>query len=82
MAKSERYAALDGVRTYAILGILVMHVRANCGLIIDGFVYNRIIPAFTDFVFLFMMVSAFGMCCGYFEKVAKGMMSIEEFYSR
>lgn len=24
-----------------------------------------IIPSFTNFVFLFMTVSAFGMCCGY-----------------
>ena len=82
MTKPERYPAIDGVRTYSIFGILIMHVCANSGLRFEGFLYNRLIPAFTDFVFLFMMVSAFGMCCGYFDKISNGEIRIEEFYKK
>lgn len=82
MIEQERYEAIDGIRTYAILGILMMHVRANCGIEIKGLLYNKVIPAFTDFVFLFMMVSAFGMCCGYYKRILGGTISIEEFYRK
>lgn len=82
MEKSERYLAIDGVRTYAIIGILIMHVRANSGIVMDGLIFNKVIPAFTDFVFLFMMVSALGMCCGYYDRIRKGSISIDDFYHK
>lgn len=82
MEKRERYDGLDGLRTYAILGIVLMHVRANGGYNIDGFVYNSLITSFTNFVFLFMMVSAFGMCCGYYERIRNGSISVDTFYSK
>ena len=82
MKSQERYDALDGLRTYAILGIVLMHVRANGAYNIGGYLYQKIIPAFTDFVFLFMMISAFGMCCGYYEKIIGQKISVEEFYSK
>ncbi len=82
MEKKERYDGLDGLRTYAILGIVLMHVLANGGYHTSGFVFNRLIPAFTNFVFLFMMLSAFGMCCGYYEKIRKGSISVDIFYSK
>ena len=68
MQKKERYDGLDGLRTYAILGIILMHVLENGGYQKLGFIFGRLIPSFTNFVFLFMTVSAFGMCCGYYEK--------------
>ena len=82
MKSQERYDALDGLRTYAILGIVLMHVRANGAYNIGGYLYQKIIPAFTDFVFLFMMISAFGMCCGYYERIISQKISVEEFYSK
>lgn len=50
-AKAMHYEALDGVRAYAIMGIVLMHVRANGKYAIDGFVYNTLITSFTNFVF-------------------------------
>lgn len=82
MEKKERYDGLDGLRTYAILGILLMHVLANGGYEKSGFVLQRLIPSFTNFVFLFMMVSAFGMCCGYYGRIREGSISVDSFYSK
>ena len=44
--------------------------------------FDRMIPAFTNLVFLFMMVSGFGMCCGYYQKIVDRKISMEEFYSK
>ena len=40
------------------------------------------IPFLTNFVFLFMMVSGFSMCCGYYQKIIDRKVSMEEFYSK
>lgn len=57
-------------------------MRANTNYEISGYVYNTIIPSFTNFVFLFMTVSAFGMCCGYYEKVLNNELELTEFYGK
>ena len=67
--KAERYEGIDGLKAYAIIGIALMHVLANGEYWIGGFVFERLIPSFTNLVFLFMMVSGFGMCCGYYQKI-------------
>lgn len=76
----ERYKGLDGLKAYAILGIALMHVLANGEYTIEGFVFEQLIPAFTNLVFLFMMVSGFGMCCGYYKKIIDRRITMEEFY--
>lgn len=82
MNTKEKYEGIDGLRTYASLGIVLMHVLSNGGYTKTGFILQELIPAFTNFVFLFMMVSAFGMCCGYYEKIRNGNISIDYFYSK
>ena len=67
--KKEYYGAIDGLRTIACIGIVMMHIATNNSYHISGFLYNSIIPSFTNFVFIFMAVSAFGMCCGYYKKI-------------
>ena len=65
----ERYDNLDGLRSYAAIGIVMMHVLANSRYAVRGFLFiSRIIPSFTNITFLFMVISAFSMCCGYYEK--------------
>ena len=59
----ERYDGIDGLKAYAILGIALMHILANGKFGLNGFVFQKLIPSFTNLVFLFMMVSGFGMCC-------------------
>ena len=80
--EQKRYGAIDGLRTLACIGIMMMHMEANNSYEISGFIYDRVIPSFTDFVFLFMTVSAFGLCCGYYEKVLKNEISPSVFYGR
>lgn len=78
----ERYGAIDSLRMIACIGIMMMHLRANNNYEITGYFYNTVIPSFTNFVFLFMTVSAFGMCCGYYEKVMKQTISLSDFYAK
>ena len=78
----EKYENLDGFRALAAIGIILMHVRANGDFKISGFIYDRVIASFTDLTFFFMLLSAFSMCCGYYEKFKIGSINIEEFYKR
>lgn len=78
----KRYDAIDGLRTIGTIGILMMHIRGNNHYEIKGGWYEDIIPLFTNFVFLFMIISAFTMCCGYFEKLNEGTIRLEYFYKK
>ena len=78
--KADRYEGIDGLKAYAIIGIALMHVLANGEYGIGGFVFERLIPSFTNLVFLFMMVSGFGMCCGYYQRIIDQKISVEDFY--
>ena len=80
--KADRYEGIDGLKAYAIIGIALMHVLANGEYELGGFVFGKLIPNFTNLVFLFMMVSGFGMCCGYYQKITDRKISMEEFYSK
>ena len=80
--KADRYEGIDGLKAYAIIGIALMHVLANGEYGIGGFVFEWLIPSFTNLVFLFMMVSGFGMCCGYYQKIIDQKISVEDFYKK
>ena len=77
-----KVTAVNGLKAYAAIGIVFMHILANGNYSLKGFLFESFIPAFTDFVFLFMTASGFGMCCGYYEKITRGEMRPEEFYKR
>lgn len=56
----QRYGALDGVRAYAAIGIVLMHVLSNIGVKpSENYLTERLIPWFTDFTLMFMVVSGF-----------------------
>lgn len=79
----ENYTSLDGLRAYAAIGIVMMHVQANMNArLVSDFLTDRIIPWFTNFTLLFMIVSAFSMCCGYYERIKNGIITPSKFYSR
>lgn len=80
--QKERYDNIDGLRAYASLGIVMMHVLANGFYDLDGFLFDKLIPSFADLVFLFMMVSSFSMCCGYYERVSLGKITPISFYRK
>ena len=74
--QKERYEGIDGLKAYSILGIALMHVLSNGGFNMEGFIFKQLIPAFANLVFLFMMVSGFGMCCGYYQRIIDQKISI------
>ena len=80
--QKERYEGIDGLKAYSILGIALMHVLSNGGFNMEGFIFKQLIPAFANLVFLFMMVSGFGMCCGYYQRIIDQKISIEDFYKK
>lgn len=79
----KKYESLNGLRAIAAIGIVLMHVRANIDIEVGGnFIYGHVIPMMSDFVFLFMMVSAFSLCCGYYDRFKNGIVSLNDFYKR
>lgn len=76
------YGSINGLRTAACIGIVMMHAASNSNYSLNGFLYESVIPSFTNFVFLFMAVSAFSMCCGYYEKVLNNEISFSDFYGK
>jgi len=82
MRDKIRYDALDGFRAYSAVGIVLMHILTNGGYRWKGFIFERLIPSFTNLVFLFMIVSGFSMCCGYYDRIINNKISVNEFYSK
>lgn len=78
----KKYIGLDYLRAISCIGIVAMHMRSNNAYHVSGFFYNSIIDAAAQLVYLFMAVSAFGMCCGYYEKVLSGKVNWTVFYKR
>lgn len=76
------YGAIDGLRTYASIGIVLYHVMENVNYNLKGFVFDVFISSFLNLVFLFMVISGFSMCCGYYDKIINNRINISEFYSR
>ncbi|MBQ8078064.1 MAG: acyltransferase [Eubacterium sp.] len=79
---TKRYESLDGVRAFAALGIVLMHVLLNGGYKIGSFIGDTVIASLGELVYLFMIVSAFSMCCGYFDKVTGGKITPSDFYKK
>lgn len=77
------YKGLDGLRTIACIGIILMHMlsRDNNSYILPKGV-EKVILSFTDFVFLFMAISAFGLCCGYYDRILSRQVDLVEFYKK
>lgn len=82
-SKSEYYGGIDGLRTIACLGIILMHmaVRGNNYYNLP-YLVEKITSAFNDFVFLFMTISAFVLCCGYYDKILNNTVDLKEFYKK
>ena len=67
----ERYDNLDGLRAISCLCIIAMHIRANASSNLPG-AADRVVASWTHFVPLFLMISGFGMFCGYYERFRNG----------
>lgn len=80
--EKKHYGSIDGLRAFAATGILMMHIASNSNYNVSGYIYNNVISRFGNFVFLFMVISAFGMCCGYYERVLENKISFSDFYGK
>lgn len=79
----KHYNSIDGLRALACLGIILMHIEANTEYRLNGsFLFDRCIPSLTWLVYLFFIISGFGMCAGYLEKFWKGTIDLETFYKK
>lgn len=78
-----RYGALDGLRTLACIGIVLMHIKSNVSVKPSAtWVMDNVISFTGNFVLLFMMISAFSVSCGYFERFRNGTISLDSFYKK
>lgn len=60
-----------------------MHVQANTSYGLAGnFAWNSFIPSLTWLVYLFFMISGFGMCAGYLRRFQNREVDLEYFYKR
>ena len=57
----KHYYGIDWLRVMACIGIVMMHIQANNTYHLTGFIAERVIPSFTNFVFLFMTISALSL---------------------
>lgn len=80
--EKKYFYGIDWLRTIACIDIVLMHMITNNTYELSGFVAERMIPSFTDLTFLFMAVSAFGMCMGYYDKVLLGKVNWVDFYKK
>lgn len=78
----KKINSINGLRTIACIGIILMHIKANVNYELDNEVLNMVINSFTQFVYLFMIVSSFSMCCGYYEKIKNNQITMNDFYKK
>lgn len=82
MMDKKHYYGIDWLRAMACIGIVMMHIQSNNTYHLSGFIAEKMIPSFTNFTFLFMTISAFGMCVGYYAKVKSGKVNWVDFYKK
>lgn len=78
----RKYSGINGLKAWGCLGIIAMHILANANYqYIKGWP-REMIRTWTELVYLFLIVSAFGLCCGYYDKFKSKSIDIGDFYRR
>lgn len=87
----RHYNDLDGFRAIAAFAIVVMHVflRGAYGADLahgDGTdllsLIQTIVSSLGTFVTLFFIISGFGLCCGYYDRIKNAEITPERFYTK
>lgn len=79
----ERYESINGLRVFAAIGILILHVFSNMpvkpaqSIFTDAI--NIIFPGFT---IMFMTLSGFSLFCGYYHRFKENRISLNDFYTK
>ncbi len=77
-----KYKGIDGLKAITILIIVLIHVTFNGNYNIDSHYYNSFIYHIRICVEIFFILSAFGMCCGYYEKFKNKEIDLNYFYKK
>ncbi|MCX7511738.1 acyltransferase family protein [Levilactobacillus brevis] len=78
---SNIYDGVNGLKVFGCFAIIIMHNLVNANIRLNP-IANMVIRSWTNLVFLFFIVSAFGLCCGYYERFHSGKVNLEYFYRR
>ncbi len=78
--KKMKFDGIDGLKTFSCLAIVAQHLLFNSAYNIGGG-YPTIV-LFGNAVFMFFIISAFGLCCGYYDKILNKTFDVSIFYSR
>lgn len=77
----KRYDALDGIRSLMTLGIVLFYVTLNLSLKPEtGILWDFVIPLCGNLTLMFLIISSFSMCCGYYEKIKFQQIDLNLFY--
>ncbi len=77
----KKYDAIDGLKVIACLGVILVHMRSNGGYVLNPNVVT-IIDLCKSMLNLFFIVSAFGMCCGYYNRILDNKIDFNSFYKK
>lgn len=78
----EKFQSLDGLKAFSALLIVAAHVVFEPEYSIYSDSVSNGIIFFGQLVYLFMILSAFGMCCGYYERFKNKNVNLDSFYKR
>lgn len=78
----KRYDSINGLKGLSIIMIILIHVAENGQYNLPGLAFEIISTKLSAFIELFFMISAFGMCCGYYEKIKGQKINLNNFYCR
>lgn len=79
---NNRYNSIDGLRAISAIGIVLMHVMFNSKSNTGIAALDTFIGQFGACTLMFMIISAFSMCCGYYDKISNATISISAFYEK
>lgn len=78
----KKYNGITGLKGIAILAIVFLHVVVNGKYNINNIINDKTVLQLANMVKIFFMLSSFGMCCGYYEKIKENNCNFNEFYGK
>ena len=79
---NNRLIGIDLLKAFSCLAILAWHVFANGGFNFSGIAAAKVIPSWDHLVYLFMILSGFGISNGYHKRFMQKEISLDYFYIR
>jgi peptidoglycan/LPS O-acetylase OafA/YrhL len=78
----KKYSGLEWLKVIACVCIVSMHMMANNNYNVGSVFYSVVKDSLAEFVYVFMTISAFGLCCGYYKRIQDGSINWENFYKK